>query len=427
MTPAVLIGLTFLMGVGTALDTPLWQAIVADVVPRRELPQAVTLGGLSINLARAFAPAIGGLVVAAAGPFAVFFLNAVTFALVIAVLVRWRRTQPRPIAPGERWFDAMQGGLRYARHSPELLAAFARAATTLFGGIGLMALLAPFARGTLRLGSLGFGVLLGCMGVGAVVAAATLPKLDGKVSAEVTLSAGTLVLAGALAMLGGSPNAAVAAPVMLVAGLAWMSVISSLNVAVQLATPSWVRARVSSVFMLVFQGSLVLGAVVWGALAVRTSVRVALVFAAAAVAASVVMRLWFPLVGRVPDFSPAAWPKPQLVCDPPEDAGPVLVTVTFRVAAANVDAFLAAMRDLERIRRREGAYNWGVYRDPSTADVYVEVYFVGSWAEHLRQHARVTAEERAAELRAEKLTVEGRARDVRHLIAADEGASNEDE
>jgi MFS family permease len=124
IAPGMLIGLTFAMGVGAALDTPLWQAIVAEVVPRRELSQAVTLGALSINLARAFAPALGGLVVAVAGPFAVFFVNAVTFAFVIAVLVRWPREPPRAVAPAERWFGALQGGLRYARHSPELLAAF---------------------------------------------------------------------------------------------------------------------------------------------------------------------------------------------------------------------------------------------------------------------------------------------------------------
>jgi quinol monooxygenase YgiN len=218
----------------------------------------------------------------------------------------------------------------------------------------------------------------------------------------------------------------VAAPVMLVAGVAWMSVISSLNVAVQIATPSWVRARVSSVFMLVFQGALVLGAVVWGVLASRTSVRVSLLSAAVAVAASAVARTRFPLGGRVPDFSPAAWPKPQLVCDLPEEAGPVLVTVTYRVEPGNVERFMAAMRDLERIRRREGAYNWGVYRDVSTAEVYVEAYFIGSWAEHLRQHSRVTADERAAELRAEKLTAEGSERAVRHLVAAEAGPSEDE-
>jgi MFS family permease len=423
MTPPLLIALTFVMGMGTAVDTPLWQAIVAEVVPRRDLRPAVTLGGLSINLARAFAPALGGLVVAVAGPFAVFFVNAVTFAFVIVVLVRWRRAQPRAAAPAEQWLGALLGGLRYARNSPQLIAAFARTAATLFGGVCLMALLPSFARETLGLGSVGFGVLLGCMGVGAVVAAAMLPKLDGKVGADDMLSAATVVFGCALAALAAAPNAAFAASAMLVVGLAWMSITSSLNVAVQVATPSWVRARVSSLFMLVFQGALVLGAVAWGTLAARTSVRVALVSGAAAVLASVAARARFPLVSRVPDFSPAAWPKPQLVCDPPEDAGPVLVTVTYRVAEANAEAFVAVMQDLERIRRREGAYDWGLYRDPSTADVYVETYYVDSWAEHLRQHARVTEDERAAESRAEKLTLD-RQRAVRHLVAVS-GSSRE--
>jgi MFS family permease len=419
MTPARLIVLTFAMGIGAALDTPLWQAIVAEVVPRRDLPRAVTLGGLSINLARAFAPALGGFVVAAAGPFAVFFLNAVTFALVIVVLARWRREQPRAVAPAEKWFGALQGGLRYARHSPQLVAAFARAAATLFGGICLLALMPSFARRTLGLGSVGFGMLLGCMGVGAVSAAWGLSKLDGKVRADVTLSAGTVVLGASLVCLAAAPGAALAAPAMFVAGFAWMSVISSLNVEVQMATPSWVRARVSAVFMLVFQGALVLGAVVWGATAARTSVRVALVCGGAATLASVVVRAWFPLWNRAPDFSPAVWPKPLLVCEPSEDAGPVLVTVTYRVAPAKLRLFVDAMRDLEHVRRREGAYDWRLYRDAALQDTYIEAYAVDSWGEHLRQHARVTEDERKAELRAEVLTIEGSERSVRHLISVD--------
>jgi MFS family permease len=257
------------------------------------------------------------------------------------------------------------------------------------------------------------------MGVGAVVGGAALPKLDGKVSADATLSAGTVLLGCALAALAAAPSAALAAPAMLVAGFGWMSIMSSLNVAVQLATPSWVRARVSSVFMLVFQGALVFGAIVWGALAARTSVRIALASGGAAVAASVVAHVWLPLVTRVPDFSPAAWPKPLLVCEPPEDAGPVLVTVIYRIPAENVEPFVTAMRDLERIRRREGAYDWRLYRDPSTANVYVEVYSVDSWAEHLRQHARVTRDEREAESRAEKLTAQGSEVTVSHLIAVE--------
>jgi MFS family permease len=427
MTPGLLIGLTFVMGIGAAVDGPLWQAIVSEVVPRRDLPQAVTLGGLSYNLARAFAPALGGLVVAAAGPFAVFLLNAVTFLYTLVVLARWRGVKQRSTAPAERWLGAMQGGLRYVRHSPELVAAFVRAGASLFGGICLMALLPLFARRSLGLGSSGFGVLLGCMGAGAVAAAVLLPRLQGKLSAEATLSAGTLIFAAAVVALALAHAPWLAGAVMAVAGLAWMAMISSLNVAVQMATPSWVRARVLSVFLLVFQGALALGGVAWGALAARTDLRVALAAGGAAVAASVVARVWFPLSGRVPDFSPAAWPKPQLVCEPPEDAGPVLVTTSFRVPAPNLARFTRAAADLERMRRRSGAYGWRLFRDPSTPDELVEVYLVDSWAEHMRQHERLTAEEREAEKRLAALAVAGTEPVVHHLVAVDEDEREEDD
>jgi MFS family permease len=417
MTPPLLIALTFAMGIGAALDTPLWQALVAETVSREELPLAVMLGGLSVNLARAFAPGLGGFLVAAAGPPAVFFLNAATFTIVIFVLMRWRRVQTRSVAPPERWLGAMQIGLRYTRYSPQVLAAFVRAAATLFGGICLLALLPSFARGTLGLGSPGYGVLLGCMGIGAVGGAAALTALEERLSADATLSSGTIVLACALGGLSFAPSLASAAVAMLVVGFAWMSVISSLNVAVQTATPSWVRARVSSVFMVVFQSALLSGAIVWGVIATRTSVRTALLGSALVTLASAALRFRFALARETPDFSPVAWPEPKLVCAPPEDAGPVLVSIGYRVAGENLSAFIETMGELQRIRKREGAYYWGLYRDASSADLYQEVYLVDSWAEHLRQHARVSAQERAIEDRVRELTMERGELSVRHLIA----------
>jgi MFS family permease len=336
------------------------------------------------------------------------------------VLACSRHSQPRSIAPAERWFGAIRSGLRYTRYSRELVAAFARTAATLSAGVCLTALLPAFARGTLGLGSLGFGIFLGCMGAGAIVTALLLPRIDGKVSAETTLSAGTVVLGVALLAVAWAPSALVAAPEMFVVGLGWMTVVSSLNVAVQVATPAWVRARVSSVFMLVFQGAFVIGAITWGAIASRTSVRVALASGAIATLASVAARLRFPLLSNAPDFSVAAWPKPQLVCDPPVEAGPVLVTVTYRVAPNNVTAFITALRDLSRIRRREGAYDWLLYRDPSEPDRYVEAYSVASWAEHLRQHARVTRDERSAEQHVISLALDAAEPEVRHLVAVDD-------
>jgi MFS family permease len=427
MTPPTLIGLTFVMGVGGALDEPLWPAIVSEVVPSRDLPQAVTLGGLSINLARAFAPALGGVIVAAEGPYAVFLINAVTFAIVLLVVLRWKRAKPRSAAPAERWFGALQGGLRFTRNSPGLIAAFTRAVATLFGGTCILALLPAFARNTLGLDSLGFGLLLGCMGVGAVIAALLLPNLDGKASADSVLSTGTLVYAASVAGVAFAPNLAVAMPAMLIGGVAWMALVSSVNVAVQVATPTWYRARVSSVFMVVFQGSIVLGSVVWGWIAERTSVRTALIAGAASIAASIIVRLWFPLAARVPDFSPSVWPKPTLLLEPSEDAGPVLVTVRYRVPEANRERFVAVMFALESLRRRSGAFDWRLYRDPSSPDDYTEAYAVDSWAEHLRQHERVTKDETAVEEEARALSVDGGAPEVRHLIAVDDSAPRESE
>jgi MFS family permease len=415
MTPGLLIGLTFVMGIGAAVDGPVWQAIVPDVVPRRDLPHAVTLGGLSLNLARAFAPALGGLIIAASGPFAVFLLNAATFAYGLGVLVHWRRDAPRPRLPAERWIGAMRGGVRYVRNSPELIAAFVRAGATVFGGICLVALLPLFARRGLGLGSLGFGVLLGCMGIGAVISAILLPKAG--LSAEAALSSGTLAFGCALCAVALLHAPWLECAVMGFAGFAWMAIMSSLNVAVQMATPAWVRARVLAAFMLVFQGAIALGSIVWGALATRTSLRASLLAGAVATLVSLTARGWFPLTGRSPDFSPAAWPKPALVCDPPIDAGPVLITVAYRVASGNVAAFVEAARHLERLRRRGGAYQWDLFRDPATPDGFLEVYYVELWADHLRQHERATVEEGDLEKKLQDLVVAGSRREVSHLIA----------
>jgi len=415
MTPGLLIGLTFVMGIGASIDGPLWQAIVPEVVPRRELPQAVTLGGLSLNLARAFAPALGGLVIAASGPFAVFLLNAATFAYVLVVLLRWHRVAPRAGLPAERWIGAMRGGLRYVRHSPELVAAFVRAGATVFGAICLVALLPLFARRALALGSLGFGVLLGCMGIGAVLSALLLPKL--RLSAEGALSSGTVAFAAAVCAVSLAHAPWLACAVMVLAGFAWMAIMSSLNVAVQMATPAWVRARVLAAFMLVFQGAIALGSVVWGALATKTTLRTSLLAGGVTLLASLAARVWFPLGGRSPDFSPAAWPKPALVCDPPTDAGPVLITVSYRVAPENVAAFVEATRNLERLRRRGGAYQWELFRDPATPDAFLEVYYVELWGDHLRQHERATVEEGEVQKQLQGLVVAGTEQEVSHLIA----------
>ncbi len=421
MTPWLLIGLSFVMSMGAAVDAPVWQAIVPDLIPREELPQAVALGGVSINIARSIGPALGGLLVAAVGPYAVFLLNAATFLYVIAVLARWRPAKAKADLPPERLLGAVQRGLRYVRNSPELNAAFFRTSVALFAGSCLLALLPVLARRELSLGSTGYGLLYGCMGAGALLSVAFLPTLRAKLSQDATLAAGAIVFALVLLTLALLRNAWLAGGATLIGGVAWLTMLSSLNVAVQTATPSWVRARVLSIYMIVFQAAIALGGLVWGTLADRISLRVAFLAAGAVmVVGTLAGRKWFQLTGRAPDFSPALhWPKPVLVCQPAAEDGPVLVTIDYRVPLENQKKFIRAVHRLEPLRRRGGAYQWDLFRDPSKTDRFLETYVVDSWADHLRQHERLTVEERNAEARLAKLLLAGTSPVVTHLIGVD--------
>jgi MFS family permease/quinol monooxygenase YgiN len=420
MTPWRLIGLVFMMGVGAALDGPVWQAIVPEVVPQSDLPAAVTLGGLSFNVARAVGPTLGGLVVAAAGPFAVFLLNAVSFACVLVALVAWKRPPSRTTLPAERWLGAMRSGLRFVRNSTDLVAAFVRTGAYVLGSSSLLALLPLIARRQLGLGSFGYGALMGCMGAGAVASAMLLlPRLQRRLSTEAILGAGALVHALALLGVATADDARVAGAAAMAAGVASMLSISSLNVAVQMASPHWIRARVLSVYLLVFQGAIALGSALWGATAARFGLRTGLLAAAVTVGAGLTLRLRYGITGETHDFSPSAhWPKPMLVCEPSLEAGPVMVTIEFRVPPANASEFIQAATELGRQRRRFGALQWELFRDPATPDRFVETYFVESWADHLRQHERVSVEEQAAERRLRALAKPGVEPVVTHLVAA---------
>src|SRR6202035_3752760 len=252
VTPWTLLLFTFLLGLGAALNAPAWQAIVPELVPRAELPAAVALASVSFNIARAAGPALAGLIVAAAGPAATFLLNAVSFVGVLAVLYRWRRAGEETVLPAERVLGAMRTGMRYVRHAPAVQAVIARGSAFILCGSSLWALLPVIASHDLHRGPTGYGILLGALGAGAVAGALALPRLQRDSSADSVVAAATLVFAGATLVLAYIRSFWLLAAAMLLAGGAWLSLLSSLNVAVQTVVPSWVRARALSVYMLVF-------------------------------------------------------------------------------------------------------------------------------------------------------------------------------
>jgi MFS family permease len=421
ITPAILLILTFSLGLGSALNAPAWQAIVPELVPRSELPMAVSLNSVAFNIARAVGPALGGLVVATLGSWAVFLLNSISFVGVIFVIYRWRREPIESISPTERVMGAMRAGLRYVRHAPELRAVLVRTAVFASCASALWAMLPLIARKDLGLGAVGYGILLGGLGAGAIIGAVVLPKARQLLSANLLVIFGTIIFAAATLALAYIRIFGLLSVAMVFGGLAWMTTMSSFNIGVQTVVPEWVRARALAIYLLSFFGTLAAGSVVWGVIAEHFGIPFALLCAASALIAGLAAALFFPLrINERLDLSPSLhWSEPTVVSEPPPEHGPVLVIVEYRIDPEQTEEFLVAMKDLERIVRRDGATRWGLFADPAQPGKYLETFLVESWAEHMRQHARVTIDDRTANERARSFHIGEAPPQVTHLIAED--------
>jgi MFS family permease/quinol monooxygenase YgiN len=420
VTPAVLLILTFAIGTGVALNQPAWQAIQPELVPRQDFAQAVALGGVSINVGRAAGPAIGGAIVAAAGPEYVFLANAASFLGVLAVLLTWRREPRSTPLPAEHVVGAVRAGLRYARHAPSLRAVLVRTGLFIIPASAITALLPVVARSELGLGAEGYGLLLTAFGGGAVLAAAVLPRLRAREPLDLIVAGSSVVLGVVVLGVALLSSSGVIAAVLVVGGLAWLLAISSLNVSVQYSLPGWVRARGLAVYLLLFGGGTAAGSALWGVLAdlVGTTIALSAAAAALAVGAAGAVRYRLGISERL-DLRPSLhWPEPTVVADLRPGQGAVLVTVEYRVRPDSAEEFAALMRRIERMRRRTGAAVWGLYQDSSDPGRFVENFVVESWDEHLRQHARVTESDRRLEQQRNALLVAGTSPRVRHHISA---------
>lgn len=414
-----LLALTFVLGLGVALNTPTWQAVMPDLVPRPDLPAAVALNGVTVNVGRAVGPALGGLLVAAAGPGAVFLLNALSFIGILAVVYRWRVERQESILPAERVLSATRAGLRYVHYAPEVRAVLVRAGIFISSASALWALLPLLARRELGLGAVGFGVLLGSLGVGAVAGVTVLPRVRAKVSLDLLLAVATGVFALATAALALMRSVIALSAVMVAGGVAWIALMASFNTAAQTTAPTWVRARALGAYLLVFQGGLALGSVIWGAVAARAGIRAALLVSAAALIVGLAAMVRWPMAGAALDLRPALhWPEPRIEIEPRADEGPVQVVLEYRINPEQAAEFAAAMRALGRVRRRDGAIQWGLFRDAAESTRYVETFLVESWVEHLRQHQRVTVADRAIEDRARAFHLGDTPPQVSHFIYA---------
>lgn len=411
-----------LLGIGTAFNLPAWQAVVSELVPRSELPAAIALNSVGFNIARAVGPALGGLVVAWIGSGAAFLLNAISFLGVIAVLYRWPRPHHASVLPAERMAGAVRAGVRYVRHAPSLRALLIRTAIFIACGSALWSILPILARVELGIDALGYGGLLGCLGAGAVLGACSLPRFRQRFSPNILAAAGTITFAAVTLTLAYVRDYWVLCVAMAVGGVAWIALMAGLNVAVQTVLPSWVRARGLAIYLLVFQGGMAAGSLVWGTLAQQAGIPVALATAAAGlvIGLAVTVRYRFPPCEDL-DLSPSLhWPQPLIVIEPELERGPVLVTIEYRIDPQRTKEFAQALEDLRFIRRRDGAFYWGLYQDMAEPSRYVETFMVESWAEHLRQHERITVTDRAIQERAQSFHCLPEPPVVSHLLAHSE-------
>jgi MFS family permease len=418
MSPWLLLSLTFALSAGDAIETPTWRALLPELVSKADLQAASALNGIEFNFARAVAPALAGALIAAAGVGAAFAVNVVSFVGVIVVIARWKRPVRRRSALPETLGGATVAALRYVRYSPSLRRVMLRAGVTMWTASALLALLPTVAHGLSDSPTV-YGVLLGCFGTGAILGALTIQPACGRWSLE-TVAGGASVVLGAMIMVAGVLHSRIAlGAIMLIAGAAWIMFISLVSALVQNLAPDWARARVLSIFLLFFQGGLAIGSALWGALAARAGIETVLVVAGVSTVATAALGS----VARFPnvpiDLNPwNHWRMPAIrrEVEPSPDQGPVLVTVEYHVPSHDAQRFLHAMEQYGRVRRRDGAYRWGIFRDLERTDLFLEMFEVTSWAEHLRQHERFTRGDRALEEQ-----IRGYAENepiVRHLIDA---------
>lgn len=420
LTVGYLIGLTFAGGIGAALMGPTWQSIVPELVPRAELKSAVALNSLGINIARAIGPAAGGLLLASFGAAATYGMDVLSYGFVVAALLWWRRPAAAESALSEHFVGAFKAGVRYTRASRELHVVLLRAAVFFLFASSVWALLPLVARRMLG-GSAGFyGILLGAVGAGAIVGAVLLPRIRARLDADALVLLASLITAGVMAALVAAPPRWLAVVLLLLLGVGWIIALTTLNGVAQAILPNWVRGRGLAVYLTVFNGALAAGSLGWGLVAQQIGVPMALLAGAAALALVAIgfHRVKLP-AGEV-DLQPSNhWPEP-LVAEPvAHDRGPVMVQIEYRVRKADRPAFVQAMQRLSAERRRDGAYAWGITEHTGDPERLMEWFLVESWAEHLRQHRRVSNADADVQAEASGFHVGPRPPVVHHFLGLD--------
>lgn len=392
LTPWLLLAFTFVIGCGGALHNPSWQATVGDIVPRHQVPAAVTANSMSFNLMRSIGPALGGLIIVVAGAAAAFAFNAVSYLALILALIVWKKQAEVRALPREPFRQAATAGVRYVGLSPNLLRIIFRGFLFGLAAVSVLALLPLVARDLLRGSASTYGILLGCFGIGAVFGAISSSRTRRKFNTETIVRTSFLTMALGILLLSMGHSMLVSAIALLICGGCWMTTNSLLNVSLQLSTPRWVVGRALSFYMMSNALGMVAGSWLWGLLAETQSLQIAFVASAATLIAGGCVGYKLPL----PEFETLnldplnRFIEPTLALQLTPRTGPIMVTVDFHINESDIPEFLKAMSARRRIRLRDGARRWSLLRDLENPRIWTEKYYVATWVEYVRHNQRRT-------------------------------------
>ena len=397
MTPWALLGFTFLIGCGTAINAPSWQATVGDIVPRGTIPGAIAMNSMGFNIARTAGPALGGAIVAAAGSAAAFTVNAFSYLGILWVLVTWKQEKPATPRLKETLGSAMAAGVRYVWLSPPIRRVMFRAALFGLAAASVPSLLPLVASHLVGGSAVTFGILSGSFGIGAVTGALSNRHVRARLSSEGILRLTVLAMIAGAIVIAFSPWVALTIGGLIVFGWGWLLSMATMNVTMQMAAPRWVVGRALSLYQMALFGMMAAGSWMSGRLSEEYGITEAILIMAAIQFAGLLVGFVFrlPEVGDLNLELVGRWKVPDVKVPVEPRNGPVHIAIHYRIAEADIPAFLAAMNERRRVRMRDGARNWALVRDLSDPEAWVEKYRFGRWVDYVLHNERRTHEDDA--------------------------------
>ena len=397
-SPMVLLIFTFALGAGmTMIRTPIIP-IMSGLVSSSELPAALTLSAVAGNLGRIVGFAVGGFVVAIVAPWAVFFLNSASFIGMIIVLSRLPKKSQinqQSSLPPENIIRAIRAQIRYIRYSQASHVLIVRAGLFTLCSSALLSLLPILAKHDLGLDSTGFGLLLGSFGLGAIIGGIViLPKLRSKISVESLIIGSIGLLAIVIFAMGYIRDFTILCVIMGIGGVAYITIISKFYTIGIKSAPRWIGARVLAIYLLILNGGLAVGSVIWGSMANTLGIQITLSVASLALGVTILAKKRYntTLLDDL-DFTPSGdhWSlPPELSIDPPQSDNQVLITIDYKIDPKLSNEFEKSVRELGRILKSEGMANWELFQDTKDIGHYIEIRIADTWTDHMRQHERVT-------------------------------------